>query len=151
MIIPKLKRIKVSSEHELRNWLAKNSEQKQEVMIVTCNKKSRDKHISCDLVRDALDENGWAAGQSYTLDGNLVGHVVSYTRLSETTLSHPILSILRTLVSPAAHDAVRLNRCESVKGALGWWQFEQRRYDIRPCPDKRCCCPQALQEEAIHH
>jgi citrate lyase synthetase len=79
MIIPKLKRIKVSSEHELRNWLAKNSEQKQEVMIVTCNKKSRDKHISGDLVRDALDENGWAAGQNYALDGNLVGHVVSYT------------------------------------------------------------------------
>ena len=79
MIIPKLKRVKVSSELELRNWLAKNSEQRQEVMIVNCNKKSRDKHISSDQVRDALGENGWSAGQSYTLDGNLVGHVVSNT------------------------------------------------------------------------
>jgi hypothetical protein len=64
MMIPKLKRIKVSSE--------------QEVMIVTCNKKYRDKHVSSDQVRDALSENGWAAGQRYTLDGNLVGHVVSH-------------------------------------------------------------------------
>ena len=77
MIISKLKRVKVSSELELRNWLAKNSEQRQEVMIVTCNKKSADKHISSDQVRKALSENGWATCQSYTLDGNLVGHVVS--------------------------------------------------------------------------
>lgn len=78
MIIPKLKRIKVSSDEELRNWLTKNYEHEQEVMIVTCNKKSRDKHVSNDQVRAALSENGWTAGQSYTLDGNLVGHVVSH-------------------------------------------------------------------------
>ena len=79
MIIPKLKRIKVSSEQELRNWLARNSEDEKDVMIITCNKKSRDKYVSSDLVRDALSEHGWAAGQSYTLDGNLVGHVASHT------------------------------------------------------------------------
>lgn len=79
MIIPKMKRVKVSSVLELRNWLAKNSTQQQEVMIVTCNKKSREKHISSDQIRDTLIENGWTAGQSYTLDGNLVGHVVSHT------------------------------------------------------------------------
>lgn len=82
MIIPKLKRIKVSSEQELRNWLAENSERKQEVMIVTCNKKSRNKHVSSDQVRNVLSENDWndwAAGRSYTLDGNLIGHVVSHT------------------------------------------------------------------------
>lgn len=78
MIIPKLKRIKVSSKQELRNWLAKNSDHEQQVMIVTCNKTSRDKHVSNDQVRDVLSENGWAAGQSYTLDGNLVGHVISH-------------------------------------------------------------------------
>lgn len=78
MMIPKLKRIKVSSEQELRNWLANNTAQQQDVMIVTCNKKSREKHVSSDQVRDALIENGWVAGQSYTLDGNLVGHVVSH-------------------------------------------------------------------------
>ncbi|MEP5760573.1 MAG: hypothetical protein ABJ327_14920 [Litoreibacter sp.] len=79
MLVPKLKRIKVSSEQELRNWLAKNTDHEKEVMIVTCNKKSRDKHISSDQVRNALSANGWACGKSYTLDGNLTGHVVSYT------------------------------------------------------------------------
>lgn len=79
MIIPKLKRVKISSLLELRNWCAKNSTHQQEVMIVTCNKKSRDKHISTNQVRDTLSENGWTVGQSYTLDGNLVGHVVSHT------------------------------------------------------------------------
>ena len=78
MIIPKLKRIKVSSEQELRNWLAKNSEHKQDVIIITCNSKSRDKHVSSNQVRHALSESGWAAGQSYTLDGNLVGHIASH-------------------------------------------------------------------------
>ena len=77
MTIPNLKRIKVSSEQELRTWLSKNSERQQEVMIVNCNKKSRDKHISSDQVRDAVGESGWNAGRSFTLDGNLVGHVVS--------------------------------------------------------------------------
>ena len=78
MIIPKLKRIKVSSEQELRNWLARNSEHEQEVMIVTCNKKSREKHVSGGQLRSALGDHGWTAGTSYTLVGNLVGHVVSH-------------------------------------------------------------------------
>ncbi|AXI45583.1 hypothetical protein C1J03_05755 [Sulfitobacter sp. SK012] len=77
-MIPKLRRIKISSVQELKNWLAKNSKLEQEVMIVTCNKQSRDKHVSSDQVRDALSANGWTAGQSYTLDGNLVGHVASH-------------------------------------------------------------------------
>ena len=78
MIIPKLKRIKVSTEQELRRWLRKNSERPQEVMIVTCTKKSPDKHISSDQVRRAAGGSGWAAGRSYTLDGDLVGHVVRH-------------------------------------------------------------------------
>ena len=78
MIIPKLKRVKVSSELELRNWLAKNAAVPQEVMIVTCNKASRDKHISSEQVREALGKHGWTAGRSYTLAGNLDGHVVSH-------------------------------------------------------------------------
>lgn len=79
MNIPNLKRIKVSSEQELRNWLTKNTELKQDVMIVACNAKSRDKHITSIQVRDVLSENGWASGLSYTLAGDLVGHVASYT------------------------------------------------------------------------
>ena len=78
VIIPKLKRVKVSSEQELRTWLAKNVGDQQEVMIVTCNKTSRDKHISSDQVRSAVCASGWAIGSSYTLDGNLVGHVVRH-------------------------------------------------------------------------
>ncbi len=77
MTIPKLKRVKISSELDLRTWLAKNSELRQEVMIVTCNKSSPDKYVSSDQVRNVLGESGWAAGRRYTLDGNLVGHVVS--------------------------------------------------------------------------
>ena len=74
----KLKRIKVSSEQELRNWLAKNADRQQEVMIVTCNKKSREKHISSAQVRDALGASGWVAGRTQTLVGNLLGHVISH-------------------------------------------------------------------------
>lgn len=77
MTIPNLKWIKVSSEQELRTWLSKNSKRQQEVTIVTSNKKSRNKHISSDQIRGAVGESGWQAGRSYTLDGNLVGHVVS--------------------------------------------------------------------------
>ena len=79
MTIPKLKRVKVSTEKELRIWLKKNSDQEQEEMIVTCNQKSRDKHIGSDQVRDAVVQGGWNAGRSYTLDSNLVGHVVRHT------------------------------------------------------------------------
>lgn len=85
MNIPRLKRVKISSAQELRDWLARNTGRntgrnigrKQEVMIVTCNEKSRDKHVSRDQLRAALGAYGWVAGRSYTLDGNLVGHVVS--------------------------------------------------------------------------
>jgi len=79
MNIPNLKRVKVSSEQELHNWLAKHTAYAQDVMIVTCNKKSRDKHLSSSQVQDVLNGNGWTAGRSYTLDGNLVGHVASHT------------------------------------------------------------------------
>ena len=76
MPIPKLKRIKISSEQELVSWLAKNTNRTGEVMIVTCNKVSPSKYVSRDRVCDALSKHGWTSGQSYTLDGKLVGHVV---------------------------------------------------------------------------
>ncbi|MEM9432348.1 MAG: hypothetical protein AAGA12_00380 [Pseudomonadota bacterium] len=78
MNIPKLKRIKVSTEQELRTWLRKNAEPAQEVMIITGNKKSGEKHIPSQSVRDVVRENGWEFGRSYTLNGNLKGHVVRY-------------------------------------------------------------------------
>lgn len=48
-------------------------------MIVTCNKTSRDKFISTEQVRSAAEDHGWQAGRSYTLIGNLVGHVLRQT------------------------------------------------------------------------
>lgn len=78
MSIPKLKRIKVATERDLRNWLSKNTGDPDEVMIVTCNKTSRDKHISGDQVRETVAQSGWIAGRSYTLVGNLTGHVVRH-------------------------------------------------------------------------
>jgi hypothetical protein len=74
MTVPRLKRIRVSSEQELDNWLAKNSEM-GEVLLVTCGKKSLEKFISSEQVRATLGLHGWTAGSSYTLKGNLVGHV----------------------------------------------------------------------------
>lgn len=82
MKILKLKRIKISSEQELRNWLRKNAAHRQDIMIVTCNHKSADKHISRKQVWLALTENGWGLGRSYTLRGNLLGHVVRYNKVS---------------------------------------------------------------------
>ena len=79
MTIPELRRVKVSTEHELRNWLNKYSDLEQVVMIVTCNKKSRHKHITGDQVRDTVVQSGWTVGRRYTLDGNLVGNVVRPT------------------------------------------------------------------------
>jgi len=77
MHIPKLKRIKVSSEQELRKWLSKNSQITQDVMIVTSTKKSPGKHVPSALVRDVLRDFGWCPGQSYTLPGDLYGHIVT--------------------------------------------------------------------------
>ncbi len=79
MIMPKLKRIKVSSQHQLQNWLAANSGDELEVMIVTCNEKSQDKHVSREDVHDALARHGWAAGPRFTLKSNLVGQVISHS------------------------------------------------------------------------
>jgi hypothetical protein len=78
MTLPKLKRIKVTSERDLQNWLTKNKGHGQDVMIVTCNKTSLKKHISTVHLHRVLKETGWTAGRSYTLDGNLVGHVVHH-------------------------------------------------------------------------
>lgn len=75
---PNLKRIKVSTEQALRTFLAKESGPWQEVMIVTCNAGSRDKHIASEEVRSAAREYGWTSGRSYTLEGNLVGHIISH-------------------------------------------------------------------------
>ena len=71
------KRVKISSEQELRNWLDKNPGDGQRVMLVTYNKASCEKHVSREQIRDALDVYGWDDGPRTTLNGNLIGHVIS--------------------------------------------------------------------------
>ena len=75
MRIPKLKRVKVSTVQQLATWGAKHATPTQQVMIVTCNATSRDKHLSRDQVSGVLGPHGWDIGRSYTLDGTLVGHI----------------------------------------------------------------------------
>jgi hypothetical protein len=77
MEIPKLKRVKVSTEAELRTWLAQNATLDQEVMIISCGKRSKDKHLSSATVRRVLQACGWASRGGYTLNGNLLGHVAA--------------------------------------------------------------------------
>ncbi len=75
---PTLRRMKVSSEQELGNWLAKHSGEEQEVKVVTCNRKSCNKFVSCERVRGALGDHGWTAGARCMLNGNLIGHAASH-------------------------------------------------------------------------
>jgi len=77
MSIPKLKRVRVGSATELRTWLEKNSGADGRVMIVTCDKSSPTKYLSSESVRHILAEYDWIAEHSFTLNGNLLGHVVS--------------------------------------------------------------------------
>ncbi len=77
MNIPNLKRVKISSEQELRVWLNKHPNQEQSVMLVTHNKKFLEKHVSREQVQGALIEHGWADGPRYTLNAHLIGHVIS--------------------------------------------------------------------------
>ncbi len=79
MDIPKLKRVKVASVRDLRVWLETHSGEDNRVMIITCDKRSPSKHISSASVRSVLAEYGWTSEQSYTLNGNLLGHVVCNT------------------------------------------------------------------------
>lgn len=77
MGVPNLKRVKVSSEQDLRNWLGKQPVDAQSVMLVTCCDTCSDKYLSREQVGDALDQHGWVSGFSYTLNGNLLGHVIN--------------------------------------------------------------------------
>lgn len=77
MNIPNLKRVRIASVRELKAWLEKNSGDTHRVMIVTCDRSSPTKHVSRESVRGMLAGYGWKAEKSYTLNGNLVGHVIS--------------------------------------------------------------------------
>ncbi|MFT6945320.1 MAG: hypothetical protein ACJAUW_001902 [Yoonia sp.] len=76
MSIPNLKRVRVSSEAELRRWFALGSEQMEPVMLVTYNRTSADKNVSHDQEHAAMDAYGWVHGQKFTLNKSLIGHVI---------------------------------------------------------------------------
>ncbi|WP_368187963.1 hypothetical protein [Aestuariibius sp. HNIBRBA575] len=76
MTIPKLKRIKVSTEQDLKNWVGQNPNLTQDVMIVTCNKTSRSRYLCNDQIDAVLQSHNWQTTRRYTLNGNLVGHVI---------------------------------------------------------------------------
>ena len=76
MGIPALKRVKVTSEQQLRTWLRQSRPDLREVMIVTNNRRSRETYLGTAQVRDVVGETGWTAVMSYTLPGNQLGHVI---------------------------------------------------------------------------
>ena len=70
-----LKRIKVSSLEEIALWLRRNDTAPREVMFITLGNTSGDRHIPSHAVRKVLSDHGWTPGATYTLPGNLEGHV----------------------------------------------------------------------------
>jgi hypothetical protein len=76
MNIPNLKRRKISSALELQNWLAKNSDEHPRVMLLLFDKTSGSKFIEPEEVQDVLSKHGWVSGRRYTLNGNMLGHVI---------------------------------------------------------------------------
>ena len=77
MQIPTLKRITVTSEQQLGIWLAKQSAQAESVMLVTHTKASHKTYVSREQVEQMLAAHGWIAGRRYTLNPDLLGHVIS--------------------------------------------------------------------------
>lgn len=77
MTIPKLKRIKISSELELRTWLTRSGDQHDDVMLVTYKSASDPRHVSRQIVHEALADHGFVGGPRYTLNTGLLGHVIS--------------------------------------------------------------------------
>jgi len=73
---PNLKRVKVNSEQELRQWLARNNNQADDVMVVTVASRRGPNHLSRDHIAASLSEFGWRADRAYTLNGGLHGQVI---------------------------------------------------------------------------
>lgn len=82
MSIPTLKRIRISSQIDLTTWLSKSAAQADiadmnSVMLVSHSDKANKSHLSVNEVREALNEQAWKLERSYTLNGGLLGHVIS--------------------------------------------------------------------------
>lgn len=77
MTISILKRVKVSSEHELSCWIGKQGDHNEPIMLVTYIKNSQEKYVSHAVVDTVLLEHGWFGGLRYTLNSNLIGYALS--------------------------------------------------------------------------
>ena len=77
MPIPNLKRVRITSAHQLSDWLGRNSEIGQSVMLVIHRKDAANNQVSAAELRAVLDDHGWQSGFRYTLNADLVGHVAS--------------------------------------------------------------------------
>ena len=76
MSIPSLKRVRISTDLELRRWLAKGGGDGGPVMLVTKASGAPGACLGGAEVRAAIRKAGYHAGRSYTLNGGLLGHVV---------------------------------------------------------------------------
>lgn len=77
MTIPNLKRVKISKSEELDVWLRKNCDYAQSIMLVLFDQSSGEKFIPVEIVNELVLLHGWQSGRRYTLNGNLIGHVIS--------------------------------------------------------------------------
>ena len=75
--ILKLKRLKIYSAADLTNWLRKNADHPDRVMVVTNARAQSPDHVSRDAIVKALADHGWTAGPRYTLNKHLLGHVIA--------------------------------------------------------------------------
>ncbi len=80
MSIPALKRVKIGSEQELRNWLGKNRALDKDVMVVSVADRASEKHVGRERIVAVATDYGWRAGAGYTLTGGLRGEVIRPAR-----------------------------------------------------------------------
>jgi hypothetical protein len=75
-MLPQLKRVKFASVQELRDWLSKNGDRGEDVMIVTVAHRRGTEQLSRDGIAAALSEHSWRAGRAYVLNGGLHGQII---------------------------------------------------------------------------
>ena len=75
--ILKLKRLKISSAADLKDWLRKNADHPSRIMVVTNARAQSPDHVSRDEITQALADHGWTTGPRFTLNTHLLGHVIA--------------------------------------------------------------------------
>jgi hypothetical protein len=80
MTIPTLKRVKIASERELRDWLARHPQEDRDIMVVSVANRENPRHVARDAIVAAAESQGWHAGRAHTLTGGLRGQVIHRAR-----------------------------------------------------------------------